>query len=109
MVLLSPAGSTEITKEEYERKLEDSPFTRRAFYCIASKVYGMEIRPSRMMNNCFFGERFMNRVLEGRLKLGEEEKAAWKAYLKKVVKLEGGSETGFYKLFKWPLTPERSI
>jgi hypothetical protein len=36
------------------------------------------------MNNFFFGNKFIDKILNGRLKLQEEEKSAWKKYLKQV-------------------------
>jgi hypothetical protein len=61
------------------------------------------------MNNFFFGNKFIERVLNGRLKLAEEEKSAWKKYLKQIISIDETSEGGFYTLFEWPLQPTRSI
>lgn len=61
------------------------------------------------MNNFFLGNKFIERVLSGRLRLQEEEKIAWKQYLKHVIAIDNTSEGGFYNFFQWPLQPVRSI
>lgn len=44
----------------------------------------MHIRPSKLMNTCIIGNKFMDRILTNRLKLPENEQVAWKKYLKLV-------------------------
>ncbi|CAM6005302.1 unnamed protein product [Sphagnum balticum] len=89
--------------------MDDASFRQRVFYCFAEKIFNMNIRPSKAMDNCIFGNKFMESVLTNRLKLGEEEKACWKKYLKAIAKIEDNSEHGFYVLFAWPLQPLRDI
>ncbi len=65
----------------------------------------MNIRPSRLMDTCFIGSKFIDRILKNRLKLPENEQDVWKKYLKKICKQKECSEKGFYRLFDWPLQP----
>jgi|NOAtaT_6_FD_contig_21_6091103_length_305_multi_3_in_0_out_0_1 hypothetical protein len=43
------------------------------------------------MNNFFLGNKFIEKVLSGRLRLQEEEKIAWKQYLKHVIAIDNTS------------------
>ena len=61
------------------------------------------------MNNFFLGNKFIDRILSNRLRLQEDEKNAWRIYLKHVVSVDNTSEGGFYNIFQWPLQPVRSI
>lgn len=62
-----------------------------------------------MMNTCWLGNKFIDRILKNRLKLPEQQQAVWKKYLKHVSNQPQCSETGFYTIFDWPLQPERSV
>jgi hypothetical protein len=65
LILLSPAGSGKIDEETLQARARNSRF----FFCIAEKIFNCNIRPSKAMNNFFLGNKFMERVLTGRLKL----------------------------------------
>jgi hypothetical protein len=67
LILLSPAGSGRIAEEAIEARARNS----RLFFCVAQKIFNLNIRPSKVMNNFLFGNKFMERVFNGRLKLGE--------------------------------------
>jgi pimeloyl-ACP methyl ester carboxylesterase len=62
-----------------------------------------------MMTTCWLGNKFIDRILQNRLKLPEDEQRVWKKYIKHVSDQPECSETGFYKIFDWPLQPARSI
>ena len=76
---------------------------------IAEKVYNINIRPSKIMASCILGNTFIERITSGRLKLKDTEKLAWTKYLKAISSKDKTSETGFYKLFQWPVIPKKSI
>ena len=61
------------------------------------------------MNALFIGNKFIDRILTNRLKLPDDEKDAWKKYLKHIIDQDECSEGGFYNFFDWPLQPKRSI
>lgn len=61
------------------------------------------------MGSWFLGNTILERVTSSRLKLKDTEKQAWKKYLKAISKKGSSSETGFYKLFQWPVNPKKSI
>jgi hypothetical protein len=67
-MLLSPAGTARFTDEEINERTSKSKF----WYCIAEKVYNMNIRPAKAMNSCWLGNKFMDRIFKNRLKLSEE-------------------------------------
>lgn len=77
--------------------------------CIAECVYNMNFRPTKVMDSWLFGNRFIDKVLKGRLKLPENEQVVWKQYIRHIAKQSVCSEKGFYTLFSWPLQPARSI
>jgi abhydrolase domain-containing protein 5 len=105
LMLLSPAGTARFTDEEIDQRTSKSKF----WYFIAEKVYNMNIRPAKIMNSWWLGNKFMDKFFQNRLKLPEEEQVVWKKYMKHIVKQSECSEDGFYKLFGWPLQPARSI
>lgn len=61
------------------------------------------------MNTWWLGNKFIDRILNGRLKIPEDEQPVWKKYLKTISSIENNSEKGFYRLFSWPIQPHRSI
>lgn len=65
----------------------------------------MNIRPTKVVNVCCLGNMALNYLLNSKLKLPEEEQAAWKNYIKLVSEQEKVSEQGFYLLIKWPASP----
>ena len=69
----------------------------------------MNLRPSKVMNSCYFGNKLIDKILKGRLKLPEHEQIIWRKYMKHVINQSECSEKGFYILFDWPLQPARSI
>ena len=66
-MLLSPAGTAKLTEEEIAERKKNS----RVWMCIAERVYKMNFRPSKVMNNCIFGNWFQNKIFKNRLKLPE--------------------------------------
>jgi hypothetical protein len=76
---------------------------------VAEKVYNLNIRPSKIMDTCWIGNKFIDRILNNRLKLPEDEQKVWKKYLKMICRQSESSEKGFYLLFDWPLQPHESI
>jgi pimeloyl-ACP methyl ester carboxylesterase len=70
LVLLSPAGSGKLSEEAINARAQRSKF----FFWFAEKVFSWGIRPSKVMGTCWIGEKFMDKVLNGRLKLLEDEK-----------------------------------
>jgi hypothetical protein len=69
LILLSPAGTARFTDEYIKKRAENA----RIFFCIAEKVYNMNIRPSKMINVWFFGNKVMDKLLKDRFKLPEME------------------------------------
>lgn len=51
----------------------------------------------------------LDRVVNDRLKLKDEESLAWRTYFKELSKREASSEAGFYIIFEWPLKPKHTI
>ncbi len=77
--------------------------------CLAEKIYNIQVRPSRIMGSYLLGNTFIEKITSGRLKLKDTEKDAWTKYLKAISKKDITSETGFYKLFQWPVNPKKAI
>ena len=105
LVLLSPAGTTDLNHDEEEAV----GCGRKFFLCLGQKIYNMNIRPSASIKNSLFGERILERMLSGRLKLKDQEKESWKKYIKHVASQEESSEVGFYRIFEWPIVPKYPI
>ena len=106
LVLISPIGTKFTDKETNEREFEQmrqkGSFGRRMFLGIARTFIGWEITPSRVLNWVFLGGYFLDRIVEGRLKLQDKEKDLWKDYFKRVSKLTPNSEASIWRLFFMP-------
>jgi cardiolipin-specific phospholipase len=87
LIFLSPAGSGKMSDEAIQARARGS----KVFFCLAEKIYNLSFRPSKIMNAFFIGNKFIERVLNGRLKLAEEEKSAWRKYLKHIIRIEDTS------------------
>jgi len=61
------------------------------------------------MNSWILGPKIIKSVLTNRLKISENEQLDWENYFSHVNSQCDSSETGFYKLFDWPLNPKETI
>jgi len=59
-------------------------FSRKIFSCLAEKVYGWNIRPSRAMNSWIIGPKIIKSVLTNRLNIPENEQEDWETYFSHV-------------------------
>lgn len=65
--------------------------SRKLFLSLAKYLVKNGTTPSSAMNWFLIGNMFMNRVLTGRLGLENEEKEAWKDYMKTVTNIQPNS------------------
>lgn len=87
IIFLSAAGSGKISAETIAERARKSRF----FFCIGEKIFGIGIRPSKVMDTFWIGNKFIDKVLTGRLKLADEEKSAWRRYFKHICKIDESS------------------
>jgi len=59
LVLLSPAGNNKPNAAEVEKRIKESSFRDKVWYCVAEKVFNIGIRPSKAMDNFFVGKKMM--------------------------------------------------
>ena len=55
---------------------------------MAEKVFSYKIRPAKVMGSLFLGNKLIDRIVDTRLKLQDEENEAWKKYFKDLSKKE---------------------
>ena len=74
MILVSPAGTSEYVEEE-------RGCGGAIFYCLGEKIYNLNIRPSAAIKNFLFGNKILERAVNGRMKIQGRESEVWKKYL----------------------------
>jgi hypothetical protein len=75
---------------------------RKIFFKIAKSLIDRGTTPSNLLNWPLLGCFVLNKVVEGRLKLKDQEKEIWKRYYTTISKITPNSERGFFKIFLFP-------